>query len=294
MDAALLYHYWNESHAEAWKDLRVPVVLSIVTFRRWDQTTPIYVVDVSHTEKRWGDYPDFLNFKVVKTDYHLRRLTDRVDSGPWRFCPIQMFSKPKDIYNFSLTIPYQTILCVDADYFFLQTTRPIQHSEEEPPVIGHNTGYWKYNKKCPLTARVFDIWKAACANVLLDDVFRDKVMRKTGRAYLNDETVMNFLQKEHQGITKHPSLYDNVTFNSLVAHNIDVTKIRGPHVISASFRIIRGSRGLACVWIKELRETVEAVLSPKMMTDIFGEQEYPCFSLADRDKLEWLNHGKML
>jgi hypothetical protein len=250
--AALLYHYWNNEQAEAWKDLRVPVVLSIATFRHWDKNTPIYVVDVSDEERQWADFPSFLNFKVVRAEYHLKHVVRPEHERS----AVRMLSKPNDIYSFSLTVPERVILCVDADYFFVKNPCPIRHGPDQPPTIGWNTGYWKYNKVCPLTVAVFDLWKSSCANVLLDDVFRESVMQVSGRTHLNDETMMNVLSKKHPGITIPPSSWDNVTFDSLVTRRLDAAQVRGLHVIFASLRIARQQRGLVCLYVKELRELI--------------------------------------
>ena len=62
----LVYHVFSKEKTSFFKFNRCPILLSIATYRAFYPSDRIFVIDRTPQNHDWIDYPDRLNFKILK------------------------------------------------------------------------------------------------------------------------------------------------------------------------------------------------------------------------------------
>lgn len=228
MSTALIYYYFDYSGRKPWENLWLPIIQSIATFRYWEADCPVWVVDVSADEIDWGDYPDLLNFKVHRRPHHLRYIEFDTERLPWT--SPHLLSKPGDIYNFSLTIPEETLLVCDLDMFFLQPPNPFSLAATDKMICNGNAGYWMYNKQNNNTDILFHLWQSHCAQGMLDDRFRDRACKESNKHFMQEETVLCYLLRYFPDFFTSTDPQNNVSIRDVAEGRVDPSTVRTLHV----------------------------------------------------------------
>jgi hypothetical protein len=275
------------------------IISSIATVRYWDFNMPVWVIDVSEEEQVWGDYPDFLNFKVIRSNYHLKHLAHQVDFKKFDGLQLRLLSKPLTTYHLGLSLQEPTIASIDADIFFLKNPKSyLKHKKDEPLAVGRNTGYWRFNKENPKTANAIWLWNEYCVKVCTDYNMFKEVQKVTYRKCINEEAIINYIFNTGKGknLFINPDKWENFLIWDLTNPNVDTSKIAGLHAIQTAFLSHGLYRGKICLLIREIREMLTSVLGPNRMQDMFDNfvNVTTSWPIADIWKMMWPNCGKML
>jgi hypothetical protein len=123
-DFAIIYHWWSDNDAPVVNNLSDPVIFSIIGVRHFHKDIPIYVLDVSQTDKEWQNYPDLLNFEVIKRPAPLKKLKSL------KLQPVA--SRIWDINWLSNRIAENKIIFCDSDVFWTNPIFPLIGLENDP------------------------------------------------------------------------------------------------------------------------------------------------------------------
>jgi hypothetical protein len=150
-DFAIIYHWWSDNDAPVVNNLSDPVIFSIIGVRHFHKDIPIYVLDVSQTDKEWQNYPDLLNFEVIKRPAPLKKLKSL------KLQPVA--SRIWDINWLSNRIAENKIIFCDSDVFWTNPIFPLIGLENDPELkqfhCGMNNGLFYYDKNSDVSRRVW-------------------------------------------------------------------------------------------------------------------------------------------
>ena len=288
---ALIYVYRNWLHKiPAYKDMAIPIIPSIASFRSHDKTTTIYVIDASENENEWLDLPAKLSFNVIRQRHAFRHVAKIADDLTDKRTLWSLLSKPLDVYSLVQTLDHKTYVVSDADVLFVKPFFPLLEDPTSNFVCGLNTGMFYFDKRNPLTERVFEVWSSLCALSILHHEMRDKLNTHKSEKYpngmLQEESVYRYMLKHYQDILKlkHIPIYENFTPDL----KGDRTKIKAFHLLGKSTSN-RNMRGMAGIYIKEIRQNIERTLTKEDMQQVFGNIDTDTYSITEEDLMEKVN-----
>lgn len=287
MNKAIVYHWWAEwepskypsafaDTPSPYKNLRVPVVLSIATLRARNDYIPVYVLDCSDHELDWGHYPDKLDFKVVKWKPHLKDYKHR---NGWK-----NLSRMGDVREFANRIPEDEIIYCDSDIFWLKDVLPLLMNTDRFCFNHYNSGFYYYDKKAKEVKKFLDLFEAYALISLNDKEFR-KRMNKTVSwdfwYYVLDEVIMQYMWQKDESIVNKVPYHEHGLPRDVRWPNVDVKDIKMIHIngmeVTNKFHKTHAeqenARGLVCLVFKELYDAINQVLSQEDIEDIFTKEE---------------------
>lgn len=288
----LIYYYFkNESNPiDAYKDMANPITMSIATFRKWNKTANIHVLDVSQNEHNWGEWPKKLNFKVYRNKQYK---TNNLKRGRDKFC-YGMLSKPSVIYEHvkKNIHHHSTVIVVDADLFFVQNPFPlaVDHSRGICCSL-ENVGYWYftnggYDGNMNDAYQILEIWAGLCAGAYIDENFKTSLAHRCewNPNFVQEETVFWYLQKicPHLLIKDIPYT-ENFWFDwPIEAFNTHKVKNLHYRVWKKLGKMKRSERGKLCLYVKELRDIIFEVLDKDDIKELYdGWDTDEIFSFHD-------------
>ena len=296
MNKAVVYHWWAEweptkyvsAFADTplpYKNLRVPVVLSIATLRAHNNYIPVYVLDCNDYESDWMEFPEHLDFKVVKWTPHLQ---DYKNKNGWK-----NLSRIGDIRKFSERIPEDEIIYSDSDVFWLKNPLPLMATTDKFCFNHYNSGFYYYDKTAKDVKKFLDLFEAYVLISLNDKEIRKRINKTVSWDfwyYVLDEVVMTYMrEKESDSVNQTPLCEHGLLRDILVFHKtqkegwptLDVKDLKMFHsngvLIDNKFHKVsaerKHARGLVCLIFKELYDAVTRVLSQEEVEMIFTKEE---------------------
>lgn len=286
---AILYHWWNDRKMNVWEDWQNPILVSIASFRAFDQETPIYVLDVSNVDRQWMDYPHKLNFKRIQTSSRIPLLkTHQIFNQSFKIC-----SRQFDIDWLSSRIPEDVLVSVESDLFW-------QGGLELPEEIDrfhfnfYNSGFYLYNKKAPLTKQFLEVWRHHIILGMCNPKIREEIMAKYDWPHYQDEACMVYIVKTFGGMAGPIDDRHNVLFNPFHKYSEPGTD----HVAykeALTLHFIQAmhpkNRGLLPLMVKEFYDIIKRVLSPEQLYDIYGAEYEKLAGQFTADNIKYENLG---
>lgn len=280
-NAALIYSYRQWEPGIAHTNMDIPLIPSIASFRAFDTTTPIYVIDSSNCQVEWSDFPKKLDFRVVKQLHAFQHmeclLPDMTIGGTKVFW--NLLSKPLDVYELVNTLPHEVFIVVDGDAFFIKNLWPLMDDPAKNFVCGFNTGFYYFHKHKPATAQVFETWGALCALALTHPRIRKKML-VSGWNCIQEEAIYRYMMRCHAARLFLKQIYRYENFEGYLLPKLglgyDVRMIKVLHFCQIFGRGVRGKAALA---IKEIRDVITQVLDKDDLQRIFGDYDPPSYPL---------------
>lgn len=291
MSTAVIYHWWgNEIDTQRWRqqpftpvqNLRSPIGLSITTLRAVS-TVPIYVIDLSgNAEHRqeWGSLPQELDFTVIPYEPFLSDYSHRAG--------YRNLSRLFDIARLQNTIPETVIVYADADVFWLHDPVPLRTDPGKFCFDGYNSGFFYYDKNAPAVRKFFELFQAFTVTSLNDDSYRYISLQFASEInpayYVLDETMLCYMA------ARLPELFNVIDHSEHLIprryeDNPDMDLAKVPFFHANGIKAINPAakseweknhaRGLTCLVIKELYESILSVLGPD--NDCFTPGELELF-----------------
>ena len=279
-NAAIIYIYRNWFHqTPTYKHLEIPIIPSIASFRAFDNTTPIYVIDTSEGDNEWLHYPEKLSFQVIKKQHAFRHVDKVADEVKDMKVFWSLLSKPLDIYDLVSTLDHEVYVVADADVFFVQPLFPLLEDPNKHFVCGTNTGMFYFHKNKPATAQVFETWSSLCALSMLHPRIRRKV-RQPHHPTVQEECVYCYMLACHSERLhlKPIPIYENFIGPYDKTFNHGMIK-----VLHMAGYFGRPRRGMVGICIKEIRCNIEQVLTKQEMEQVFGNIDIDTHSITEDD-----------
>ena len=288
----LIYYYFKDTNERlpAYKDLANPVTLSIATFRKWNKTAKIHVLDVSRVDQDWGNWPEKLNFQVFKNSQLTNE--DR-KKGQDKFC-YGMLSKPSTVYEHvkKHILHHSTVIVCDADLFFVKNPFPLAVDHTRGICCSlENVGYWYfmnngYDGNMDDVYKILELWAGLSAGAYIDPFFKQLLADRChwNSHIVQEEVVFWYLQKVFPDLLiKDIPYYENFWFD-WPGDAYDTHKVQGLHyrVWRKRGKMPRSERGKLCLYVKELREIVHDVIGREGVRELFdGWDTDETFSFHD-------------
>jgi hypothetical protein len=262
-----VYHWWSfKGEDTAYCNLRSPIVTSIATLRAVSDVE-IFVLDGSDHEVNWGNFPDLLNFKVLKNKFTFFEEKDKFEG--WRH-----LSRIPDIHSWSeINFTNKNIIYVDSDVFFLQNPLPLACDTDKFCWDGWNTGYFYFNSNSKLYQSFYKKFISYCYSAIFSNNIRSLI-----KNYSNyddwyevwDEMILLFMKNEHPEIFNIIPIEENSTCRV-------IKSTKEPKVFHANGLMVKSPitdekhcRGLLGLIITEFYEKIESVLSSKEINLMYG------------------------
>lgn len=210
----LVYHVFSKEKTSFFKFNRCPVLLSIATYRAFHPSDRVFVIDRTPQNYDWMDYPERLNFKLLKpSDYSCEDLSVSVVAT--RCADIM-----KNINQFD-----DEFFFADADLFWLDSWQP-NCSSEKMAIYNEkrknfqfvNTGLFGINKK-KYSFKLFSQW-----NSLIFEWKRNKnnifkfLLDYNKDLNVNDESLFAYLINEENNINNISHVSDLALLNQKYVH----------------------------------------------------------------------------
>jgi hypothetical protein len=267
MNEAVVYHWWGyPSDAPPIANLRSPIMASIATLRGVNKSIPIYVIDVSDNEQDWMNYPDILDFKIIRQQGFL--------TNDYSHCQgYKNLSRLFDIVR--MDIPEETILYVDSDVFFIQNPFPLENNGNKFCFNKYNSGYYYFNKNAPDFIKFKNIFEAYVITALNDENFRciTKQFGSCNDYFVLDETMMHYMYIKHRELfdIMQPTEHFTIGTSECNDHDYKLCKIQDIKMIHGNGTIVNNpfakhqyekehSRGLICLGISQLYQNLHRAL----------------------------------
>jgi len=288
---AIVYYYFGHAGVAkiVRKNLRLPVYLAMASLRAFHPALPIYVIDASDEDMDWEDYPEVLKFKLITMRPVVDEIMRQASKAEGLRYFTKLLAKPMAIREAMKEIAQPLIVFVDADLFWVTQMTPLLADFNRKFCAGDNTGMFYFDKRLPLSQKVMDLWTAYCTHICFDSDFCARVMQRTGSTAVHEETVMQYMRQEFPDWFDAPPLSENCPFMRYGEPVQNNRAFKTIHCHSNNFAMAERRKGLACLWIKELRENVTRVLGLDRMEAIFGDLESPCYSLYDVGRMGRMN-----
>jgi hypothetical protein len=288
----LFFYYFNLKNNLAYKDLSNPILFSIATFRKWNKKNKIYVLDVSPIHMNWGDFPDILNFEVIRKPLAIKNNTHNETNSVGGGVKNYLLLKPKKIYE---AIKEKTNLgnCVmvsDADVFFIKNPIPLEANYKENFCIHKkNTGFYYFQNGKKNIEQTFRLWLETCEIAINNLSLQNDIKKITKKDFIQEETVWEYIRKIKNVSYQEISDYENFWFNFIYNDKFDLSKVKNIHYcIHLKNPVVKKEKkGLFCMYIKELRSIIEETFQSKLY-DIIGNFDCEEFSIKDKNKIKWL------
>lgn len=274
MSQAAVYHWWGySSDAPPISNLRSPILASIATLRAVNHTIPIYVVDISDNKQDWMNYPDKLNFEVIKQKPFLHKYSN---------CKGFMnLSRLFDIAR--LNLPENEIIYLDSDVFYFKDILPLECNVDKFCFNKYNSGFYYYNKESECFKTFQQIFESYVITALNDENFR-YITKQYGTCddyFVLDETMLHYMYMKHRDLFDIVSTNEHFVIDKAENANLKVEKIRmfhGNRIISENpfaktDEEKKHSRGLICLIINQLFDNLNKVLSQNDIEMMFTNKE---------------------
>lgn len=288
----LIYYYYKdaEESLKAFKDLANPVVLSIATFRKWNKTTMIHVLDSSRIPQDWGDWPERLQFRVYRYD---QLGNETFKNGRDKFC-YGMLSKPSVIFRHvrENIQHHSTVIVCDSDVFFVQNPFPLAVDHTRGICCSlENVGYWYfmnggYDGEMNDAHKILELWSGLCAGAFINPHFKARLAErcKWDETIVQEEAVFWYLQKVCPDLLIKDIPYTENFWFDWPGEVYDTRKVKNLHyrVWRTHGKMKRSERGKLCLHVKELRKILLDMLSPPEIHELYdGWITKDVFSMHD-------------
>lgn len=285
MQQALVYYYFNDFGTTAYDDLQQPVVLSIASFRNFDKTTPIYVIDVSDQEQEWLDFPKKLDFTLFRNVHALKHCENVVQIPERHPISLTRLSKPIDIFELTLYCNQETIVVCDADVLFSNNLWPLQGDFSRN--FCYSDGLFYFDKSSLNTEKIFEAWGNMCMAAAINPLMQRRVLESSPYKYslLDDRACWSYLSKRMCHSIEKVSIYENFPLFSLLETKYDTEKIKGFHLMHHRDRcnIKREERGKLALHFMEIRRHIVNTLVEEDFKAIFKGFDCEQFSMQYRN-----------
>lgn len=267
------YHWWSyPGEPPVCANLRTPLILSIATLRAVSDM-PVVVFDMSERVNDWGDFPDKLNFRVIRAEPRLTKYQDLVEG--WKY-----LSRIYDLafYVGKSDLPCDTIMYVDSDVFWLRDPQPFDRNPDRFVFDGYNTGFFYYDRYSlsnDMWYEIFDSYtKAAIYSFDVRDVMR-KYVGYQGWYGVWDEMILTYMAHEHFNLFNLTSVNEHATTKLLPYANRHTAKMYHCNgtMVANPVTGAKHSRGLMCLLVKEFYDNVRKVLDQSDLDLIFSKAE---------------------
>lgn len=292
----IIYYYYSlKKNNIAYEDLANPIIFSIATFRKWDKKSKIFILDASPFKNEWGNYPEILNFEVVKNPISLKekqKINETTSVG--NSVKHYLLSKPKQVYNLvkNKIKEKECVVVVDADIFFLKNPFPLECKYKENFCIhAKNTGYYYFlkNKK---NIKILKKWYEICEEAIENKNLQKEIIEITNKKFIQEEVVWEYFLKKYSSIKniKNYSEYENFWFNYIYQEKHDLSKIKNIHLCIHfdNEKLCRQNKGLFCIYIKELKHYLKEVLNKNINQIVKNYENYESFSIREKEKIKTL------
>ena len=297
MNSAFIYHWWAEKPEDGhgnedgppYTNLRTPIVPSIATLRAQNKDIPIYVLDGTNFDVDWGEFPEVLNFKVVKFEQTLKEYSHRPG---WRH-----LSRIFDLQTFHKEIPEDIIVYGDSDVFWFNDPLPLMSNPDKFCCDCYNTGYFYYNENSEAVKHFFEVFNNNVMKSLNNEDFREEVWSCRNQRYwyfVLDEAIIEYLafypweqghlkREEVDFLDVGMDLREHVTVRELQRVNVHEIKMIHSNGLIVKNELAKNSgekehcRGLICLLFKEFYQSLKKVLTEDQINKIYRKEELDYF-----------------
>jgi hypothetical protein len=271
MKTAIVYCYWQSENRDAFRDMRNPIVPAIATVRA-SCDLPIYVIDLSDGETNWAEFPQILNFTVVKSFPCFAKFGIKN----------KMCSRVSNIREFALSLDVECVSFLDSDVFWRRDFLPLSVDPSNRFCCHeYNTGVFYYDVKSEAVDNFLQLWSSFILCASMDDSLASIVLQSYPfKSGVQDEAVYNFLREKHLGdlpISFLPTT-DNYTGCSLKVEP-DITnynEVLPYHEEARNYHCFKRrfgpNRGLFPLIVDEFYERMKSVLSDRELSLIYQDK----------------------
>ncbi len=268
---AIIYYYWDNWSPNAYKNIRVPIILSIATLRAYNAYTPIYVLDCSNRLSNWKDLPQKLGFEVLhwKKSFHDY-------SKPWT----EFLARMKDVNQFSHQIPASEIIYCDSDVFWLKDPLPFNQSPDLFSCDKFNNGFYYFDKTSNACQKFFELFNAY-ALIALNDKRIKKFLKRTSSTIALDEIITSHLFELKPYLTNRLKPEEHGLMSHFVKQRVNKKELKMLHCngLFVKNKFYKNdanqehSRGLCCLIFREFYEAIQKTLPQEDFELIFTTDE---------------------
>jgi len=178
------------------------------------------------------------------------------------------------VLEYAKQISNTNILFTDADIFWLKNPLPLVHQEPDGKLLkfycSSNTGVWYFDKTSEIVDEVFRKWKFIISRVLINDseFFNElsAIVPTALERSFQDEVAFGYL------ICRYPELYNPVVSeeNYMIYRLMNDGPLDNVKCLHALGAVLGSTRGLICLVLKELKESIQSVLNDDQIRDVFS------------------------
>lgn len=291
MQPALIYYYWSDRGGPVEEDFKNPLILSMATFRRFNQDARIYVIDASKKQVNvnWGWWPGKIGFEVHRREHALGKIEGRCVGPNGVHMYHRLLSKPATIYDFSNTLNESLVIFSDADVMWLKNPFPLEADFTRSFCASENTGLFYYDRNLLVAHRVFDLWTAYCTQVCVNNQFCEKVAKTMSNAHMHDESVLNYIQRCYPDYFSAIPIEENCPFGMLARPEFNAKRVKNLHLHCNNFGRYHLKKSLACLCVKELYDIIHDMIGEDEIKKMFGDHNIVPTSMYDHERMAWLN-----
>ena len=291
MEPALIYHYWSDRGGPVGLDFKNPLILSMATFRKFNRTSRIYVIDTSKKQicNDWGDWPGRIGFEVHRREHALYKIEGRCVGPNGIHMYHRLLSKPATIYDFSNTLEQPIIIFSDSDLMWVKNPFPLEADYTRCFCANHNTGFFYYDRSLPLIHKVFDLWTAFCTQACVNNQFCQRVSKVIGTEHMHDETILNYIQRQYPECFSAIPVEENCPFGMLARPEFNRRRVKALHIHCNNFNRYPHQKSLACICLKELYDITKDMIGEEEMNKMFSGHNIVPTSMYDHERMAWLN-----
>jgi len=283
MNQALIYYYFNEFGTTAYDNMENPVVLSIATFRKFDTTTPIHVIDVSDQEQEWLHFPKKLDFEVFRQPHALKHCENVVYMPEETRLNLGRLAKPLDVFELSLYCNQEMIMVCDADVLFTKDPFPLTSDFSKHFCFGN--GLYYFEKSSLNTERIFEIWCGLCVAAAINPLIQRRIIQSKAYskhdASLNEKTCWRYLQHKHTYSVEELSVYEDFSVFDLGNKTHDTEKIKCLHFPRNQFRRSLKEKAKLAIRFEEVKTQLLSVLGEEDWKLVFKDTDCSTVSMHD-------------
>jgi hypothetical protein len=268
MSIGIYYHWWEDpNEVEPYKNIRLPILLSIATQRAHNPTIPITVLQHNSTDpKRWSYFPDKLNFQVLPIDFTLEKRHS--DKAGWKHL--------SRLFDLEIHANADIVIYSDVDVFWFKDALPLYHDPHKMCFNGNNTGLFYYDRHSDNVKQFFEIFKAFTLSALYDESIR-KLMRThtyDGWYYVFDEMTCSYMfLEQYRHLFNQLSVNEHCCPRNLHEVSFNFMKTLHCNGLLVSDEGVEHRRGICCIVFKELYDAICKVLDNKDLSLIFANNE---------------------
>lgn len=293
----VIYHWWqfpDEESIYAYKNLTTPVILSIASLRGVNQKIPIVVLDISDKENDWADFPQILNFHIVKWKSELIKYQEKVLG--WR-----QLSRLFDIWKWSEQNQIKKILYLDSDVFCFNDPFPLTFEKSEKLCFDYwNTGIFYCN--IATNDEFFDIFqsytKAAIHSEEIRNILKKFVGYDDNGSYgVWDEMILTYMVRHHPHLFQLIPRTEHSTTLEFEKKSVDQKNVKLFHANSTVVRNRQPKnnreseycRGLLAILVKEFYHNIMKSLNHSNLEAIYTKEQLDTYMPLQFNYLEKVN-----